>query len=160
MVDASIADNLVLPSLPRLSRFGFLLQARLAALALRLIGRLQIKVASPRARAGSLSGGNQQRVVLGKWLEGRIRLLLLDEPTRGIDVGAKAELYAELRRIADTGVGMLIASSELDELLPYCDRILVLFAGRLVDEFPAGEANRTAIVHAMVTGERALKATA
>jgi len=160
IVDASVADNLVLPSLPRFSRFGFLSQGRLAALARRLIDTLQIKVASPRARAGSLSGGNQQRVVLGKWLEGRIRLLLLDEPTRGIDVGAKAELYAELRRIADKGVGMLIASSDLDELLPYCDRILVLFAGRLVDAFPPGEANRTAIVHAMVTGERTLEATA
>ncbi len=83
-------------------------------------------------RAGTLSGGNQQRVVLGKWMGGRIRLLLLDEPTRGIDVGAKVELFGELRRIAGEGVAMLVASSELDELLPNCDRILVFFAGRLV----------------------------
>jgi ribose transport system ATP-binding protein len=160
MVDASVTDNLALPSLARLSTFGFVPPQRIVAYANRLIGALQIKVTSPRIRAGALSGGNQQRVVLGKWMGGHVRLLLLDEPTRGIDVGAKADLFGELRRIASEGVAMLVASSELDELLPNCDRILVFFAGRLVDEFPPGEQNRNAIVNAMVTGQAASRASA
>lgn len=153
LVDAAVADNLVLASLPQLSRFGFVSPQRVVGFASALIKSLGIKVPSPRVRAGALSGGNQQRVVLGKWMGGRIRLLLLDEPTRGIDIGAKAELFSELHRIAGEGVAMLVASSELDELLPNCDRILVFFAGRLVGEFPPGERNRTAIVNAMVTGQ-------
>jgi len=153
MTEASVADNLVLASLPRLSRYGLVVPRRLMAFALGLIRALGIKVTSPRTRAGALSGGNQQRVVLGKWMGGKIRLLLLDEPTRGIDVGAKADLFAELRRIANGGVAMVVVSSELDELLPHCNRILVFFAGRLVGDFPPGEGNKRAIVNAMVTGQ-------
>ena len=97
VVDHSVADNLALASLPRLSRFGFVGPSRVAAFAQRLIAALAIKVSNPRVRAGALSGGNQQRIVLGKWMGGNVRLLLLDEPTRGIDVGAKAELFGELR---------------------------------------------------------------
>ena len=160
VVDHSVADNLALPSLPRLSRFGFVGPGRVAAFAQRLIEALAIKVSNPRVRAGALSGGNQQRIVLGKWMGGNVRLLLLDEPTRGIDVGAKAELFGELRRIASRGVAMLVASSEIDEMLPNCDRILVFFAGRLVGEFPPGEQHRTAIVNAMVTGQAPARAIA
>jgi ribose transport system ATP-binding protein len=160
IVDAAVADNLALASLPRLSKLGFVAPRRVLTFANALIKALAIKVSSPRVRAGTLSGGNQQRVVLGKWMGGSVRLLLLDEPTRGIDVGAKAELFSELRRIAGEGVAMLVASSELDELLPNCDRILVFFAGRLVGEFPPGEQNRTAIVNAMVTGQRLARASA
>lgn len=159
IVDAAVCDNLALASLPSLSRFGLVSPGRVLSFAKSLIRSLGIKVSSPRIRAAALSGGNQQRVVLGKWMGGRIRLLLLDEPTRGIDVGAKVELFGELRRIAGEGVAMLVASSELDELLPNCDRILVFFAGRLVGEFPPGEANRRVIVNAMVTGQT-LRATA
>jgi ribose transport system ATP-binding protein len=160
VVDHSVADNLALASLPRLSRFGFVGPSRVAAFAQRLITALAIKVSNPRVRAGALSGGNQQRIVLGKWMGGNVRLLLLDEPTRGIDVGAKAELFGELRRIAGEGVAMLVASSEIDEMLPNCDRILVFFAGRLVGEFPPGEQNRTAIVNLMVTGQAPARASA
>ena len=160
VVDHSVADNLALASLPRLSRFGFVGPGRVAAFAQRLIKALSIKVSNPRVRAGALSGGNQQRIVLGKWMGGNVRLLLLDEPTRGIDVGAKVELFGELRRIAGEGVAMLVASSEIDEILPNCDRILVFFAGRLVGEFPPGEQNRTAIVNAMVTGQALARAGA
>ncbi len=158
VVDHSVADNLALASLRRLSRFGFVGPGRVAAFARRLIAALSIKVSNPRVRAGALSGGNQQRIVLGKWMGGNVRLLLLDEPTRGIDVGAKAELFGELRRIAGEGVAMIVASSEIDEILPNCDRILVFFAGRLVGEFPPGEQNRTAIVNAMVTGQAPARA--
>jgi ribose transport system ATP-binding protein len=160
VVDHSVADNLALASLPSLSRFGFVGPSRIAAFAQRLIEALAIKTSSPRVRAGTLSGGNQQRIVLGKWLGGQVRLLLLDEPTRGIDVGAKAELFALMREVAAEGVAMLVASSELDEILPNCDRILVFFAGRLVGEFPPGAQNRTAIVNAMVTGQAPARANA
>ncbi len=160
LVDHAVADNLALASLPRLSRFGFVGPSQVTTFARRLIGLLAIKVSSPRMPAGTLSGGNQQRVVLGKWLGGSVRLLLLDEPTRGIDVGSKAELFTVIREIADDGVAMLVASSELDEILPNCDRILVFFAGRLVGEFPPGEQNKTAIVNAMVTGQTLARASA
>jgi ribose transport system ATP-binding protein len=153
VVDHAVADNLALASLRQLSRLGIVGPGRVAAFARRLIKALGIKVSSPRVPAGALSGGNQQRIVLGKWMGGNVRLLLLDEPTRGIDVGAKAELFGELRRIAGEGVAMLVASSEVEEILPNCDRILVFFAGRLVGEFPPGEQNRNAIVNAMVTGQ-------
>jgi ribose transport system ATP-binding protein len=160
MTDASVSDNLVLVSLRSLSPYGLVRPRRLIAFAQGLIRALNIKVTNPRTRAGALSGGNQQRVVLAKWMGGRIRLLLLDEPTRGIDVGAKAELFGELRRIANEGVAMVVASSELDELLPHCDRILVFFAGRLVGEFPPGDQSKTAIVNAMVTGRTLTRASA
>jgi ribose transport system ATP-binding protein len=160
LVEHSVADNLALASLPRLSRFGLVAPGRVVAFAQRLIKTLAIKVSSPRVRAGTLSGGNQQRIVLGKWLGGDVRLLLLDEPTRGIDVGAKAELFHVMRQVAAQGVAMLVASSELDEILPNCDRILVFFAGRLVGEFPPGEQNKTAIVNAMVTGQTLARVSA
>jgi ABC-type sugar transport system ATPase subunit len=89
-------------------------------------------------RSRLLSGGNQQKVVLGKWLTLRPRILLCDEPTRGIDVGAKAEIYRLLRGLADSGVSILMASSELPEILGLADRVLVMRDGRLVEEF-AGE---------------------
>jgi ribose transport system ATP-binding protein len=160
LVEHSVADNLALASLPRLSRFGLVNPGRVLAFAQGLIKALAIKVTSPRVRAGALSGGNQQRIVLGKWLGGDVRLLLLDEPTRGIDVGAKAELFQVMRQVAREGVAMLVASSEIDEILPNCDRVLVFFAGRLVGEFPPGEQNRTAIVNAMVTGQTLARASA
>jgi ribose transport system ATP-binding protein len=85
-----------------------------------------------------LSGGNQQKVVLAKEVLGEPRLLLLDEPTRGVDVGAKGEIYARIRDLAAQGVGVLVASSEMPELLGLCDRVVVLRQGRTVAEFPAG----------------------
>ena len=100
--------------------------------------RFDIRPRLPGARAINLSGGNQQKVVFGKELLSRPRLLLLDEPTRGVDVGAKAEIYRQLRALADTGLGVLVASSELPELLGLCDRILVMQRGAIVASFEAG----------------------
>ncbi len=93
---------------------------------------------TPETRVINLSGGNQQKVVFAKELLTEPRLLLLDEPTRGVDVGAKAEIYRQLRGLADKGLGVLVASSELPELLGLCDRIVVMHAGRTVAEFGAG----------------------
>jgi rhamnose transport system ATP-binding protein len=99
------------------------------------------------ARSGTLSGGNQQRVVIGKWLAIEPRVLLCDEPTRGIDVGAKADLHALLRGLAASGMAILFASSELPEVLGVADRILVLREGRIVAELPAG-ASEEDVMHA------------
>jgi ribose transport system ATP-binding protein len=91
---------------------------------------LGIRTRGPRQAAGALSGGNQQKVVLGKWLETRPRVLLLDEPTRGIDVGAKAEIYRLIDSLKERGIAVVLASSELPELMALSDRILVLREGR------------------------------
>ena len=102
----------------------------------------------------TLSGGNQQKVVLAKWLAARSHVLILDEPTRGIDVGAKAEIYAIMRQLADEGLGILFISSELPEILGLSDRILVMRRGRIVAQFDAAGATEEAIMSAAVAGER------
>jgi ribose transport system ATP-binding protein len=102
----------------------------------------------------TLSGGNQQKVVLAKWLAARSHVLILDEPTRGIDVGAKAEIYAIIRQLADEGLGILFISSELPEILGLSDRILVMRRGRMVAQFDAAGASEEAIMRAAVAGEQ------
>ena len=101
----------------------------------------------------TLSGGNQQKVVLAKWLAARSHVLILDEPTRGIDVGAKAEIYAIMRQLADEGLGILFISSELPEILGLSDRILVMRRGRIVAQFDAAGATEEAIMSDAVAGE-------
>ena len=104
----------------------------------RALNRFDIRPRFPEAGVVNLSGGNQQKVVFAKELLSEPRLLLLDEPTRGVDVGAKAEIYRQLRSLADKGLGVLVASSELPELLGLCDRILVMRAGRTIAGFAHG----------------------
>ena len=96
----------------------------------------------------TLSGGNQQKVVLGKWLLREPKVLILDEPTRGIDVGAKFEIYQLIHALADRGAGVLVISSEMEELMGLCDRILVMRSGALVDELPRAEFDRERILRA------------
>jgi ribose transport system ATP-binding protein len=131
----SIGANIVLASLGSLSRFGFVLSRRERPVVERAIREYGILASSPDAPITSLSGGNQQKVVLAKSLGGTARLLLLDEPTRGVDVGAKAEMYRILRRLAAEGLAVVVASSELPELTGLCDRLFVLREGRTVAEF-------------------------
>jgi ABC-type sugar transport system ATPase subunit len=150
-LDASVADNLALASLPEHGRgpWRWLGLASLAAAVKRIreVTRLDPKTSDTQA-VRTLSGGNQQKVVLGKWLLRSPRVLLLDEPTRGIDVGAKFELYRLILQLADEGAGILIISSEMEELMGLCDRILVMKAGQLVDELPRAEFNRERILGA------------
>jgi ribose transport system ATP-binding protein len=108
---------------------------------------MQIRAQSPRAAVGTLSGGNQQKVVLGKWLATRPRVLMLDEPTRGVDVGAKAEIYRLLFDAAEAGVAILVSSSENPELLTLCDRVVVLFRGRISATLARDEATEARIAH-------------
>ena len=135
VMPASIASNIVLASLRRLARFGFIRRSAENRLRRRLGGKLQIKYGRLSNPVSSLSGGNQQKVVLAKWLARRPSLLIVDEPTRGIDVGTKAEVHRLLDELAGEGVAILMISSELPEVLRVADRILVMREGRLVAEF-------------------------
>jgi len=116
--------------------------------------KVQLDPKALRRAVRTLSGGNQQKVVLAKWLAARPRVLILDEPTRGIDVGAKAEIYAIMRQLADEGIGVLFISSELPEILGLSDRILVMRRGRIAAEFDATEATEESIMRAAVAGEQ------
>jgi ABC-type sugar transport system ATPase subunit len=107
----------------------------------RVMASMHVRAASPHVPVGTLSGGNQQKVALGKWMAAGSRILLLDEPTRGVDVAAKAEIHQLLRASAADGVALLVSSSENDELLELCDRILVLYRGRIVASLPVNDAN-------------------
>ncbi len=138
MLRMAVGRNLVMSILRRISPFGMMSKAREDAAAQRSFTQFDIRPPNAGIVVGALSGGNQQKVVLAKEVLGEPRLLLLDEPTRGVDVGAKGEIYARLRELASRGMGVLVASSEMPELLGLCDRIVVLRAGRTVAEFVGG----------------------
>ncbi len=120
----------------------------------RQIAQLQIKTRSPDTPVNYLSGGNQQKVVIGKWLEIAPRVILLDDPTRGVDVGAKREIYALIRQMSADGRIVLFSSTELPELIGLCDRILVLYRGRLVGEVAGGSVDNRTLLHLINTGEK------
>ncbi len=136
----SVADNLALSALGRMSRLGVVDGARVEQAALSRLRDLSIKVPGLGAEVATLSGGNQQKVVIGKWLELAPRVLLLDEPTRGVDVGAKAEIDALIEELTARGHAVVIASSDLPEVVRLADRVLVLREGKL-----AGTLERDAI---------------
>jgi len=140
MLRDSISRNLVASVLRRVSPFFVMSKSREAKLARQAITAFDVRPPRPELAVGALSGGNQQKVALAKEVLGEPRLLLLDEPTRGVDVGAKSEIYVRVRELAAQGVGILVASSEMPELIGLCDRIFVLRNGRTVAEFPAGAA--------------------
>lgn len=141
----SVADNLVLTSLKEYSVAGFLSARRIGRSVTESIARFGIRTSSPSASILSLSGGNQQKVVIGRALVGSPRVLLLDEPTRGVDIGAKADIYRLIRARAREGASVLIASSELPELIGLCDRLLVIRDGRIVAE-PAIDSSPAALI--------------
>jgi ABC-type sugar transport system ATPase subunit len=128
--------NINMANLDAASHFGFVSAAREHATATGLIDRLRIRADSPRQRAGRLSGGNQQKIVIAKWLARGARVFLFDEPTRGIDIGAKAEVFHVMDELARSGAAILMVSSELPELLQVADRILVMRQGRISGELP------------------------
>ncbi len=148
-LEATVSDNLSLAGLPEYGRTGLRWLARgLLQDAITCIrGEVNIDPRIPdRQPVRTLSGGNQQKVVLGKWLLRRPRLLILDEPTRGIDVGARFEIYHLIHQLADNGTGIFVISSELEELIGLCDRILVMRNGKLVDDLPRAEFDRERIL--------------
>ena len=131
-----IAHNITMPDLGRISSFGFLRKTEESELSEDFRQRLRIKCSSTQQLAGRLSGGNQQKIVIAKWVARGARVFLFDEPTRGIDVGAKQEVFEEMDRLARSGAAVLMVSSELPELIQAADRILVMSQGRLTGELP------------------------
>jgi ribose transport system ATP-binding protein len=131
ILDQSIHDNLSLAALDTLSRAGVVNRGDESRLVDRLVATLQIKAPDVEARVAVLSGGNQQKVLLGKWLATEPRVLLLADPTRGVDVGTKQEIYRLFRELAAEGMAILLYSSDYDELIGLCDRVLVMYGGRV-----------------------------
>jgi ribose transport system ATP-binding protein len=117
-----------------------------------VIVRLGIRPASPDAAAGTLSGGNQQKVLLGRWLLRQPRVLLLDEPTRGVDIGARQEIYTEIDRLAASGLAVVVVSSDLPEVLGLSDRVAVLRHGRVAATFAREQATADAVMAAATGG--------
>jgi ribose transport system ATP-binding protein len=153
VLEASVQHNIGLPNLDRLSWLRLLLGRQEAELAQQMRDRLKIRTPNLRQVVAVLSGGNQQKVVLGKWLARRPHVLIFDEPTRGIDVGAKSEIYALMDQLAREGVGVLMISSDLEEVLGMSDRVLVLHEGRLAGELPRDRLSEEAIMHLATGGE-------
>ncbi|WP_440107947.1 sugar ABC transporter ATP-binding protein, partial [Streptosporangium sp. H16] len=152
LLDQSVSRNISLASLGRYSRLGWMDRRREAADAREMVQALDIRPSDPERPIKTLSGGNQQKAVLARWLLNNRKLLLLDEPTRGVDVGARAELYALVRRLADEGIGVLLVSSEVPEVLGLADRVLVLREGRVIREAGAGELDEHAVLDMIMEG--------
>jgi ABC-type sugar transport system ATPase subunit len=148
VLDLSIADNVALASLGALTRWGFLDVERKHLIGRQYVDSLAIRAPSADTSVGTLSGGNQQKVQVARWLVARSDVLLLDDPTRGVDVGARAEIHRLIRNLAADGKAILLVSSEAEELIDVCDRIHVMRAGRLVAELGAAVATESALLEA------------
>jgi ABC-type sugar transport system ATPase subunit len=153
MMDQSIHANLSHVIAGALARAGFLLDiGGLRRKASAIAERLEIKAPSLRVPVSALSGGNQQKVVFGKWMQSRPNIVLLNDPTRGVDVGAKAELYEAIRRLADDGAIILFVSSDLLEYRLVCDRAIVLYQGRVVGELAKKRLTEHTLLEAINVG--------
>ncbi|MBI8532204.1 sugar ABC transporter ATP-binding protein [Pseudomonas aeruginosa] len=152
LLDQSISANLALGNLPALARHGVIDRRREEALARRQVEALRVRCADTAQAVGELSGGNQQKVVIGRWLERDCQVLLFDEPTRGIDVGAKFDIYALLAELTRRGKALVVVSSDLRELMLICDRIGVLSAGRMVETFERDAWTQDALLAAAFAG--------
>jgi ABC-type sugar transport system ATPase subunit len=144
-------ENLSISIHKKLAKLWYLLDAKQeAAICNQYVERLQIKISSLKQAVKNLSGGNQQKVVIGKWLATEPKVLILDEPTRGIDVGAKAEVHRIITELADEGMSILLISSELSEILGISDRVLVMHNGRITADLPREIADQETIMKAAV----------
>jgi ABC-type sugar transport system ATPase subunit len=143
---ASIRDNIIAPNLSVLSRFGMRDFTGERTLAAKMIEKLGVRTRSAEMPVGQLSGGNQQKVSLAKWLAGDLTVLLVDEPTRGVDVGAKAEIHALLRGLADRGLAIVVVSSDMRELMSISDRVIVMREGSFVGEMTSAEVTELGII--------------
>ncbi len=144
--DLGVDENLLVPIMPSLATAGVRGMAKERAAATERVREFQIKTATPKSPPGSLSGGNQQKLLIARWMTHDTRVLLLDEPTRGIDVGTKAEVYRLIREAAERGVAVLVVTSEMPELLALSDRILVMCAGRISGELRGKEMTQANIL--------------
>ncbi|GAB3440602.1 sugar ABC transporter ATP-binding protein [Streptomonospora sediminis] len=147
--ELSVRENIALAAMPRLARFGLVSERRIDRVVDVFVERLRIKSAGTRQKVSELSGGNQQKVLLARWLALNPKVLLLDEPTRGIDVGAKAEVQRLVDELAAEGLGVLLISSDLEELIEGADRVVVLKDGAVVGELSGGEVSEAALMRAI-----------
>jgi ribose transport system ATP-binding protein len=153
VLEAGVRENISLPSLDRLNWMRLVAFRRERELAQSICRQLNIRTPSIKQTAGLLSGGNQQKVVLGKWLTRTPRILILDEPTRGIDVGTKSEVYALMDRLAKQGVALLMISSDLEEILGISDRVIVMHDGQVAGEFDRKSFSEEAIMNLATGGK-------
>ncbi|MFC2139708.1 sugar ABC transporter ATP-binding protein [Bacteroidota bacterium] len=144
----SVKDNICLASLDQLSNFGFINCSMEEEVTVKQISDLNIKTTGINQSVRNLSGGNQQKVVLGKWLNSKVEIYIFDEPTRGIDVGAKLEIYELMNKLTDEGCGIIMISSELPEILGMSDRILVMHNGKISAEYSSSEISQEKIMQA------------
>ncbi|MBK8032486.1 MAG: sugar ABC transporter ATP-binding protein [Chloroflexi bacterium] len=152
----SVGANIIVSLMRLWSRYGWVQWGRYNDVSARFIDRLDIRTPSAGQRVRNLSGGNQQKVVIAKWLTMEPKVLILDEPTRGIDIGAKAEIHQLMRQLAERGVGILMISSELPEVLGVSDRILVMYEGDIVAEYDARRTTQDQVMRA-ATGNLEVK---
>lgn len=145
-LNMAVSDNITMSALPGLSTGGLIDFGRLRRVAQEYVDKLDIRTPSLGQRAGNLSGGNQQKIAISRWLMLNPRVLIMDEPTRGIDVGAKAEIHALMSQLAQQGMGILMISSELPEILGVSDRILVMREGQIAAEFTREQATQEKIM--------------
>ncbi len=153
LLDQAVYRNITVSSLGRFARAGFLDDSAERERAEELSRSLDVRPTGVERPVRNLSGGNQQKVVLARWLLRDCRVLLLDEPTRGVDVGARSEIYRLIRRLADDGVAVVVVSSEVEEVLGLADRVLVVREGRVVHEGPATEIDESGVLDLVMEGE-------
>jgi ribose transport system ATP-binding protein len=154
MLPLSVAENTALPTIEQRATAGFVRQESERAAVAAVIREYGVRTSSAAAAVEGLSGGNQQKVAVGRWTLADLKVVVLDEPTQGVDVGSKLELYERIRRLAADGVAVILLSSDLIELIGLSDRILVMSSGRIVREVAASEATEEMIVGAAVTATR------
>jgi rhamnose transport system ATP-binding protein len=152
VLDFPIASNVTLPILGRLFPRLFVRRATERALAERYAEQLHVRMTGVDQPVSALSGGNQQKVVISKWLASKPRVLILDEPTRGIDIGAKVEVHRIISELAASGLGIILISSDLPEVLAMADRVIVMHEGRVTAELTHGEATQERVMFA-ATGQ-------
>jgi len=148
VVAMSLADNIALPNLDKINSAGTILFRKRKGLVAGYIEELSIRPPLPNRQMRDFSGGNQQKAVIAKWLAAKPKVIIFDEPTRGIDVGAKAEIYHLIERLAQTGVGIIFVSSELMEIIGMCDRVIVVHEGRITGEFDRSVATQERLMQA------------
>jgi ribose transport system ATP-binding protein len=151
-VNMDVKDNIGISSTEEISKLGIVKRKTIVSMAREFVKMIEIKVRSISQLVHNLSGGNQQKVIIARWLATKPRIFLMDELTRGIDVGAKAEIYRILRRLREEGLSILLVSSELPEVLAECDRILVMRNGMLVADFPRDQATKEKILRFALKG--------
>ena len=147
-----VDENTVMTRFDRVSRGGVLSWAAVAAATKQIVERMRVKTARLSTPIGTLSGGNQQKVVIGRWVFAESRILLLDEPTRGVDVESKSQIYAIIRGLAREGKSIVFVSSEIEELPKVCDRVLVLRDGRIAETFVTPNIDADALTAACIAG--------